>query len=378
MVESSTDKDGEVSASSGGSVAGVRARLGWRALTLFWGASFVLLILVVWQLSSVLLPFVAGALIAYFLNPVVDMLSRRRVPRLVGTLVVALVFFVLLIVLMMTVAPALAVQLLDFGQRLPVMLESMEQNLVPQLTDLGVSLGISADDLRAQFTDVAYEISNFISRNVGSAITGVGGLVSIVAFLVLTPVVAIYLLYDFPRMISGVDQLIPRGNRSAVHRLARGIDDSVSSLIRGLATVAIIMSVLYTIGFFAVGYKFALLSGILLGFGVFVPYLGTISVAAVSVVLAWLANGLWQEAALVLVVCVVGQSFEGYFLTPRLVGRKLGLHPVWIIFSLLAGGALAGLAGILLAMPVAAAFAATVRFGLSYYRDSSIYLHDAP
>ena len=197
--------------------------------------------------------------------------------------------------------------------------------------------------------------------------------ITLIGLLVLAPVVGIYFLYDYPSILKALEGLVPRRNLAAVRLLAGECDRAVSGLVRGLTVVALLLSVFYTIGLWAVGFRYALFLAVLGGFSIFVPYAGPFAVMVLGLGLAYFQSQSFGLVLLVLLVLGTGQFLEGSFITPRLVGRRLGLHPLWLIFAFLAGGVLAGFVGVMVALPVAAALRAALRLGLGHYRQSALY-----
>ena len=209
---------------------------------------------------------------------------------------------------------------------------------------------------------------------VETVLTSVGSLVNVVVLLVIVPVVAFYLLYDWDRMIAEIDRLLPREHAPVIRRLAREIDQTLASFIRGMGTVCLILGTYYAVALMLVGLQFGLVVGAFAGLVTFIPYVGAILGGALAIGLAlfqfW---GDWLSIGLVAGIFVLGQVVEGNILTPKLVGESVGLHPVWLIFALSVFGALFGFVGMLVAVPVAAAIGVLARFGVQQYMDSALY-----
>jgi predicted PurR-regulated permease PerM len=220
----------------------------------------------------------------------------------------------------------------------------------------------SADRLFAWATDM---IAGLLSGGAAAANT--------LSLLVITPVVAFYLLRDWDRIARTVDGWLPRAQAPTLRTLAREVDRTLAGFLRGQGTVCLLLGVFYALGLSLVGLDFGLVIGLLAGLLSFIPFVGSIVGLFLSVGLAVLQFDDWLPVAIVAGVFFVGQGLEGYVLTPRLVGRSVGLHPVWVIFAILAGGALFGFVGVLLAVPVAAVVGVGARFALSRYLASPYY-----
>ena len=207
-----------------------------------------------------------------------------------------------------------------------------------------------------------------------SIITSAASLINVVVLLVIVPVVAVYLLYDWDRMVAEIDALLPRDHAPVIRRLAREIDTALASFIRGMGTVCLILGTYYAVALMAVGLQFGLVVGAIAGLITFIPYVGALVGGVLAIGLAlfqfW---GDWVSIGLVVGIFVLGQVIEGNILTPKLVGNSVGLHPVWLIFALSVFGALFGFVGMLVAVPVAAALGVLARFGLQHYKDSPLY-----
>ncbi|MCH9780467.1 MAG: AI-2E family transporter [Alphaproteobacteria bacterium] len=354
-----------------------KKRLNWQIWTAFWVGILIALWSFFTLFQSILAPFVLGMIVAYLFQPVVNAVERQGVPRYIGILVVMLGFLVVVLAVFLVVLPAVVAQAIALSEALPMLIERLRTEVLVKVEAELDLLGISREDIFGSSEEIVGTLVGAV-RNWVSAFTGkLSSVASVVAFVILTPIVSIYMLNDWPSVVGSVRSILPKSYARTVVELAQAIDLSVSKLLRGLLIVALIMSTFYTVLFLVVGFtKYALLFGILTGFFVFVPYLGPISAMVIGTTLAYVDTGSPLSAALVLGVFLAGQGIEGYFVTPRLVGREIGLHPVWIIFALLGGGAVAGLPGFLVAMPMAAAIAATVRFVLNRYQHSRLYNED--
>jgi predicted PurR-regulated permease PerM len=347
---------------------------------IFWAGALVVFILLLWLLSDVLLPFVAGMALAYLLDPLVKRVQSLGVNRTWATLVIVVAFAVLLILAIILVVPVLGQQITNFMQRLPELIDRV-RTLIEQSNQswLGEYVGEKLPEAQKSLGTMASAAAGWITAFLASLWSGGKALVSVLSILIITPIVAFYLLLDWDRMVKAIDNLIPIHHRDTVRALMREMDSAISGFVRGQAIVCLILGVFYSVALIAIGLNFGLLIGMVAAFLSFAPYIGTMVgfLLATGVALAqfW-PQWIWVVAAAG--IFAVGQFFEGNVLQPWLVGKETGLHPVWLMFSLLAFGVLFGFVGLLVAVPVAAAIGVLVRFLVRQYRASSYYTGDHP
>lgn len=342
----------------------------------FWVAALLALILVLWLLSNILLPFIAGLALAYFLDPVADRLERLGLPRLAATLVILLFSLLVLVVVLILIVPILGDQIGKFASELPGLLQALVarfNELAPQwLKDM---LAKSGTDIQGSVTELAGRAAGWIVTLLSSVLSGGMALINLVSLLVVTPIVAFYLLEDWDVMVAKVDSWLPRDHARTVRSLAQDINEALAGFIRGQGTVCLLLGSFYAVGLSLAGLKFGLAIGILAGFLTFIPYAGAIigGVLAIGVGLVQF----WPDVTSILLIVGIfaaGQFIEGNILSPKLVGHRVGLHPVWLMFALFAFGYLFGFVGLLLAVPMAAAAGVLVRFALGQYLRSKLYL----
>jgi len=347
---------------------------------IFWAAAFVVLVAVLWLLSPILLPFVVGFGIAYLLRPLVDRLERARLNRLVAALlVVALVVLVLLVVIL-AVAPALAAQLSSFIQKIPEYVGKLQALLHdPSRPWLQRIIGLAGEQGGGSVADLVKQGTSWITTFLASLWSGGQSLISLFSLMVVAPVVAFYFVYDWNRMIASVDGAVPLDHRDTVRALARQIDAAVAGFVRGQTAVCLLLGAFYAVGLILAGLNFGLLIGLVSGLLTFIPYVGSLTglVLATGVAVAQFWPE-WTPIIIVVAVFLVGQFIEGNILSPKLVGDRIGVHPVWLIFALLAFGYLFGFVGLLIAAPLAATIGVLARFALSRYRDSALYTGKTP
>jgi predicted PurR-regulated permease PerM len=341
---------------------------------LFWLAVLVLVVLALWLLSEILLPFVAGLAIAYLLTPLTDRLERFGINRLAAALLIIAVVVLALVYLILLVAPIVGAQLSSFIDSVPGNVTRLQALLGdpsrPWLQKL-LGAGFSADK---SIGDLVTQGVGWLTTFLRSLWSGGRALVSLFSLVVVTPVVAFYLIYDWHRMIRNVDSWIPIQYRDTVRDLAREVDAAIAGFVRGQTAVCLILGSYYAVALTLTGLNFGLLIGLISGLITFIPYVGSMTglVLALGVAVAqfWPAYGL---ILIVLGIFLVGQFVEGNVLAPKLVGESVGIHPVWLIFALFAFGYLFGFVGLLVAVPLAATIGVLTRFALRHYLQSSLY-----
>jgi predicted PurR-regulated permease PerM len=340
----------------------------------FWLAALAAFILILWLLSEILLPFIAGAAIAYLLNPLIDRIERLGIHRLVAALMIISVVVMALVLAILLVAPILGSQLSSFIDKTPDYVSKLQSLLsdpsrpwVQKLVGAGFNPEKSLGDL---VTQGAGWLGTFLK----SLWSGGRAVVSLFSLIVVTPVVAFYLIYDWHRMLASVDSWVPVHQRATVRHLAREIDAAIAGFVRGQSAVAMCLGLYYAVALTLSGLNFGLLIGLISGLLTFVPYVGSMTglIVGLGVAVAqfWPAYG---SILIVLGIFLAGQAIEGSVLAPNLVGKSVGLHPVWLIFALFAFGYLFGFAGLLVAVPLAATVGVITRFALRRYLESSLY-----
>ncbi|MFY8105420.1 MAG: AI-2E family transporter [Elstera sp.] len=336
----------------------------------------VLGFLILWQITPVLLPFVAGAGIAYFLDPSVDWLERRGVGRGIGSFFTIIAFFLTCFLVLLLFVPIIQVQAVELAQRLPTIMTTIQDRTNLWLVDAQRNFGVSDADiinLRAAAGADAGKALGYVAQFVGNLLVGGLAVVNILSLIFVTPVVAFYLLRDWDVLVARIDSWLPLKAADTIRGQAREIDAILSGFARGQALLCLSLGVFYAIGLRAVGLDFGIIVGLLAGLLSFIPFVGAFVGGVTAVGLALLQFDSWLPVILVAGVFGFGQVLEGYVLQPWLVGDRVRLHPVWIIFALLAGGTLFGFLGVLMAVPVMAVIGVLARFGVSQYLASELY-----
>ena len=340
----------------------------------FWLVALGVVIALLYLLKGVLLPFVAGMAIAYFLDPVADRLERLGLSRSVATIVLTATFFVLAILVVLALVPLLYQQIESLAARLPGYIETARASLVAWGANLQSLLG--PEDLtrvRDAIGGASGRLLTWLIGVLGDILRSGQAILSLLSLIIITPVVAFYLLRDWDRITGRIDAWLPRDHADEFRAQLRLVDRTLAGFARGQATVCLILAAYYGASLTLVGLEFGLIVGVIAGLASFIPFVGSIGGFIASVGLALLQFDEPWTVGLVGAVFVLGQAVEGYYLTPKLVGGKVGLHAVWVLFALLAGGALFGFVGVLLAVPVTAVIGVMARFALGKYLASPLF-----
>jgi predicted PurR-regulated permease PerM len=351
----------------------------------FWIGAFLLLVLLLWLFSGVLLPFAAAFALGYLLHPVVDGLERLGFNRLGATLLIMVCFVLGLVAISILIGPVVWRQLVSFTEALPAYAVKLEELISAETARLsrdygGVlmeKLGLGnkgGGELASATNDLVAQAAQWAASFLKSLLTGGAALISLISLLVVTPVVVFYMLLDWSKMIATIDGLVPLHRRETVRALAREIDTAMAGFLRGQALVCLFLGAWYGIGLSLIGLNFGLLIGITAGILSFIPYAGSLTALILSSTVAIVQNWpQWKLLAMSLSVILIGQLLEGNVLSPKLVGESVGLHPVWLIFALLAFGSLFGFTGLITAVPFAAAAGVILRFAVRRYRESNLF-----
>jgi len=336
----------------------------------YWGIAALVFFLLIWALGDVLLPFIVGGAIAYFLDPVADRLERLGLSRVAATALISLAALLLVILLVLAVIPTLAAQLTALVNSAPDSAKKLQSFLLERFPDLADS----TSTIRQTLAKIGAVIQERWAVLAESVLSSALGLISIVLFIVVVPVVAFYLLLDWDDMVAKIDGMLPLDHAPTVRRLAREIDAVLAGFVRGQVSVCLALGTFYAVALMAAGLQFGLVVGAIAGAITFIPYIGSLVGGTLAIGLAlfqfW---GDWLQIGIIAAIFAVGQFVEGNILTPRLVGKSVGLHPVWLLFALSAFGTVFGFVGMLIAVPVAASIGVLTRFAFEQYRASLLY-----
>jgi predicted PurR-regulated permease PerM len=341
----------------------------------FWITMLAALVAVVVLLREVLLPFVAAMMLAYLLDPLASRLERFGMNRLVATLTIVGLFVVGVVAIVILAAPIVVDEIVSFVDNLPLYIRRLHGLATdkdkPWLSKIvGEGLGQAEQSISELTTLAADSLDGFLH----SVWSGSRALISVLSLSVVTPMVACYLIYDWNRMVATIDNWVPPSRRDTVRALAREIDETIGGFMRGQGTLCLILSVYYAVALSLTGLNHGMLIGVAAGLISYVPYLGSLSGLVVSTCVAiamfW-PN--WPHILIVPAIFFVGQTLADYVLSPHLIGRRIHLSPVWVIFALFAFGYLFGFVGLLIAVPLAAALGVLIRFAMRQYYASPLY-----
>lgn len=350
----------------------------------FWIAALLVFVGLLWLLSPVLLPFVIGIALAYLLDPLAARLTKRGLSRVVAALVILAGFVLAAIGTMLLVAPVLAKQFSGFVSQFVGSLPNYVEHIQNWIDDpshpwLKRVVGDSFSQTDKSISNLVVPAIESLNGLLGSLLASSRAVISIFSVLIIGPVVAFYLLCDWDRLLNSLDRLIPLPQRQTVRGLAREVDASISAYVHGQSIVCLILGCYYAIALTAAGSRYGLLIGVVSGIISFIPYVGSLTALVLSFAVAMEQfYPQWNRILLIIAVVLVGQFLEGYVIAPKVVGKRVGLHPVWLIFALFAFGYLFGFVGLLLAVPLAAAAAVLCRFALLHYRASTLYTGEPP
>ena len=347
-----------------------------RRQLIFWAAGAAVFVVLLLLLRSILLPFIAGLGAAYFLDPVVDRLERIGLPRWLATSAITALFFAIAAAGVVLLIPVVQGQVMQLAENAPGYAARIQETVVP-FVERGLSF-LSRDaaegpgDATSIITANAGKIiGDIVSRLLSSGLA----LFNLLALVFITPVVTFYMLRDWDRIVAKIDSWLPRQHRETIHEQVHEIDEALAGFLRGQALVSLTLAVLFAVSLTVAGLQFGVVIGIFTGLITFIPFVGFILGLAVALIFAFLQWGAdFVNVGTIVAIYLVLQIVESAILTPKLVGSRVGLHPVWTIFSVLAAGVLFGFVGVLLAVPLAAVVGILVRYAISQYLGSPLYL----
>lgn len=345
----------------------------------WWGLAALALLLFVYAFSGALTPFLAGMALAYFLDPLADRLEARGLSRLASTAIITGLAISAAALAALLLVPLLLDQLNQVVRATPDYIASLQDFVEKRGAAYAPEAFGQGGVLDTAFSQFEGQLRDWSLKLLQSAWTGGVALIDTVALLIITPVVAFYMLLDWDRMVSEIDHWLPRRHAPSIRRIARDVDGVLAGFVRGQLSVCLILGTFYAVALLAIGLNFGLVVGLFAGLISFIPFVGSLVGGALSIGIA-LAQfwGDWVAIAGVAAVFLAGQAVEGNYLTPKLVGGSVGLHPVWLMFALSAFGSAMGFVGLLIAVPTAAAIGVLIRFGLELYKDGRLYQGGEP
>jgi len=334
-----------------------------------WIGSSLLVALFVYMTRGILLPFIAGLAVAYFLDPMADILEKRKVPRGIAAALVLVTFFLLIIGVVLAFWPIVKAQISAISETLPQTLANLRPWLDQILADLSKTFGLEgSSDVDGVVANFSEEIFAKVKQAAAGLLKGGLAIFNIMTLLLITPVVAFYLLRDWDLLVAKVDGWLPPDNAALLREQFKKINEVLAGFVRGQMLVSGTMGIMYAVGWQLVGLQFGIILGVLAGIMSFVPFVGALFAALIAIAVG---IGQWgfdlTQLGFVALVFLVVQIVEGSFLTPRFVGERVGLHAVWVLFAVFAGGEVMGFLGVLIAVPAAATIAVLVRLWIKLY-----------
>ncbi len=345
---------------------------------LFWGGFCALLFVFIAVFKSALLPFVVGFAVAYLLNPAVNLLGRWRISRSVSALLILVAFIIVVGGILAALAPVAYSELQDLSKNMPQYWERFLSFIDPWTKNFLAILGQKVEnpdsfDLKSLLSgnsDSAINVANYV---LGGLVAGGAAFANFLSLMVIAPVAAFFVLKEWPRISNWVVDLLPRESEKTIMDMLKEIDKKLSGFVRGQISVAAILGIVYAVTLSLMGLKYGFLIGLGAGILNVIPLVGSTAGLLVGTGVAWFQSGELGYTAMIAGVFIAGQLMEGNFLTPKIVGNSVGLHPLWIFFALIAGGSVFGILGMLLAVPVAAVVSVLAAFAIHKYKQSEYY-----
>ncbi len=328
-----------------------------------------------YALRSVLLPFVVGIVLAYFLDPLVSKVSKNgSISRTVATTVVMGVSLLILLPLVVLLCSAVVSQAAEYAAKFPEYVRSFSQRLLPILGEIKARFGFSYDNVEGALQENMANYIKILGKVLQSIVSNGFAFINVLSLLLISPVVAFYMLRDWHLFTAKIQGLIPQKHKQTVLDGMQEVNRIISGYLRGQALVCLCLGSYYSLGLWLVGLEMGVVVGFIAGVISFIPYVGSISGFLMAMALVITQYGTMPKIIAVLIVFGIGQFLEGNFLTPKLVGENIGLHPVWVMFALLAGGVLLGLLGMIIAVPCAAIIGVLLKYLINNYKQSPMYL----
>ncbi|MCC6864289.1 MAG: AI-2E family transporter [Rhodobacteraceae bacterium] len=337
---------------------------------MIWSTTMAVFLLLLYVLGDVLLPFLVGGALAYFLDPVADRLQRAGLSRVGATMTISFIVLLTAVLLVLAVIPTLVEQLSGLVNAAPQIFARLQAFLTERFPELNDS----TSTIRQTLAQIGQVIQAKGGQLAETLLSSAMSIVSAMIFIVVVPVVAFYMLLDWDHMITRINTLLPRDHAPVIRRLGKEINLVLAGFVRGQLSVCLLLGSFYSIALMVAGLQFGLVIGATAGAITFIPYVGSLVGGSLAIALAlfqfW---GDWMSIGIIAAIFFIGQFIEGNVLTPKLVGNSVGLHPVWLLFALSAFGSLFGFVGMLVAIPVAASIGVLARFATARYQSSLLY-----
>lgn len=349
-----------------------------REKLVLWISATIFLFIFLYYIRSILLPFVVALITAYFLDPAADKLEKYGLSRFASTLTITIIFFLVTISCSLLMMPLIYEQLLGLLDKIPEYTRSIQNDLLPAFSSIMNKID---PDAIGNIQNSVKDVSKFALKIVGDILKSIWAsgvaVLNLLSLLFITPIVTFYVLRDWDVMMDKISSWLPQKHKDVILEQFRLIDITLSGYIRGQTNVCLLLGTFYAIGLMLAGLDFGLVIGLTTGILSFIPYVGLLVGMSVGLCVAFVQFGGLEglsSIAIVAGIFVIGQVIEGNFVSPKLVGDKVGLHPVWIMFGMLAGAALFGFVGVLISVPVTSILGVLMRFVLAKYLDSSLYI----
>ena len=341
---------------------------------LFWGLAALIIFIFIWLFRAVLTPFVLGVVIAYLLNPLVKRFSTKGVKRTTSSALLIFLFFAVVTTILVLISPIIAKESAELIEAMPTYLDKFFVQIQPYTIWLQERMGDNyIEEAKAVIKNNASKVLSISGGIAGGLAAGGQAIVGLATLLAITPLVAFYMMREWPVVTQWVQDLIPRQNEKTFNSLMTQIDGKVAGFIRGQLSVAFLLGLIYAIALTVAGLNYGFLIGITAGVLSVIPMVGSTIGLLAAVIVAWFQSGELSYVGIIAAIFMVGQVLEGNVLSPKLLGDSVGLHPLWILFALMAGGSLFGIVGMLLAVPVAAVIGVLFGFVISEYKKSNLY-----
>ncbi len=342
---------------------------------LFWLAVAAGFTFFLWLFQPILLPFITGIIIAYLLNPLVLKLERFNIKRTLSAIVILVMFIVTVVLLLILVTPRIYQEMLQLAQAAPGYIDVFWQRIEPvlQMLQIEISEATLNENLRDLIKNNISSTLNLSTSLLGEIVNSGRALLDLLIFFLITPLVSFFLMKDWPSLSSWVEEMLPRNEKKDVMQLLGKIDRKIAGFIRGQMIVAFVLGILYALLLIIIGLQYGFLIGLVSGILSIIPLFGSIVGLLLGVCTALLQGGSLVFVLLVAGIFMLGQFLEGNFITPKIMSGSVGLHPLWILFALMAGNSLLGVLGMLLAIPVAASVGVLAEYFISQYKSSKYY-----
>lgn len=341
---------------------------------------FLLILVFLYSISDILLPFVLGLTFAYLLDPVADRIQARKIPRHWATLIITVVFFTVISVAGVLLLPIIFEQLGEFFRQLPKFYRQFDRQIVPMILERIRDVNpMIASKFHIESKDISEHLNTIINNSIGGLFASGVNLLNFLSLILITPIVTFYMLRDWDLFVAKMYSLLPQDYAPTIKEQIKKIDDTIASFIHGQLNVCILMGLVYGLTLTLIGLNFGFIIGLFTGLLIFIPFLGFLTGATIGVLVAYFQypNDI-SQVMFIAGVFITIHVVEANLISPKIIGGKIGIHPAWLIFGMLAGGSLLGLVGVIISVPMTAIVGVLVRFALEQYSTSGFYITSKP